>query len=365
MAKQTSRRPRVVVIPGPDEAGARLEKMVKSGRWRPLRYLKLIGGYVCEAESREKLEIAGHPDFTGEIFEDQRVSIINPIPVHSFLRVSTNDWGLKTIQAPEAWKYSQGSGVNVAVLDTGASLNHPALRGRIKGGVNLLSSGRLPQDDNGHGTQVAGIIASRLSAAGAPGVAPKAGLYVVKIFDSNGEANLSDIISGIQWCLDKGISLANLSFGMTESHPLLQKSVQNATKAGLTLVCAAGNEGKPNSVMYPARYPETIAVSALDQSGGLAGFSSRGPEVDLIAPGTEIRSAAPGGRYSVQSGTSFAAPHVTGVLALLQAMQPRRNPEVLRETLYQTAVTVPKLKNPEQGHGLVNALAAVKRLDSN
>lgn len=365
---------RKVVIATSPEVEGMLLSMARKGQCRLIKQLKLVDGYLCEFPARDEgpAVLEDHP-WVADILDDPKITLISPSSKRyspSKTKVLEN-WGIKKIQANEAWKITKGTGIKVAFLDTGASLNHPDLREAIKGGINILNPNSLPKDDNGHGTHVAGIIGARLNDFGVTGVAPESHLYAVKTFDSKGEANLSDIAQGLEWCLDQEIKLVNLSFGLPKDHRLLRSMVKKAASAGLIMVCAAGNEGREgleDSVLYPARYSETIAVSASTQDDGFADFSSKGAEVDYIAPGTDILSTAPKGRYDTKSGTSFAAPHVTGVLALLLGYgstpyaKSAVEPSGLRNVLTNTAQKLPMLTRDEQGHGLVNAVRAVSYL---
>ncbi|MDA8213122.1 MAG: S8 family peptidase [Clostridia bacterium] len=378
MAKRSKQPPqlweRKIVIATSPEVEGMLLSMAKNGQCRLIKQLKLVDGYLCEFPTRAEgpMVLEDHP-WVADVLDDPKITLIPPSSkLYSSAKSRvTQNWGIKKIQADEAWKITKGAGVKVAFLDTGVSLNHPDLRGGIKGGINILNPKSPPTDDNGHGTHVAGIIGARLNGFGVTGVAPESHLYAVKAFDSNGEANLSDIVEGMQWCLDQEIKLVNLSFGIRKDHRLLHSMVKKAASAGLLMVCAAGNEAKEgleDSVLYPARYPETIAVSALTPDDDIADFSSRGPEVDYIAPGTDILSTAPKGRYDTKSGTSFAAPHVAGLLALLLGYGNTSYAKcavehsALRNVLTNTAQKLPLLTRDQQGHGLVNAVKAVSYL---
>ncbi|HEX3031652.1 MAG TPA: S8 family peptidase [Bacillota bacterium] len=261
-----------------------------------------------------------------------------------------------------------GKSVKVAIIDTGVSAKHPDLRQAIRGGINILNPGSTPEDDNGHGTNVAGIIGSRGAATGLSGVAPEVELYIVKAFDSDGAANLSDIVEGLEWCLKQGIKLVNLSFGLPRDHKVLRQLVKKAAEQGMLLVCAAGNEGGSDSVMYPGKYPETICVSALAPGDKLATFSSTGPEVDFIAPGKDILTTEPRGKYALKNGTSFAAPHATGVLALLLGFsqsplcKTNLTTAQIQDILIGSTQHLPNLTPEEQGHGLINALQSMSKL---
>jgi subtilisin family serine protease len=225
------------------------------------------------------------------------------------------------IDAEFAWAEGYtGEGTKVAVIDTGIDYTHPDLIANYKGGKDFVNKDDLPMDDNGHGTHVAGIIAAcNNNDIGVVGVAPNASLYAVKVLDATGSGYYSDIIAGIEWCIGK-VDIANMSLGGTYDSPSLHAACDTAAEH-ILLVAAAGNSGnragRGDNVNYPARYDTVIAVAATDSSDNRASFSSTGPPLDIAAPGVSIYSTYKGGGYATMSGTSMAAPHVAGTLALL------------------------------------------------
>jgi subtilisin len=324
-----------------------------------VRELPLINGVVCEFP-RATVEfyraLAVLPQVM-DVEDDGLMHILcwwrrPAVPV-----AQTVPWGVERVGAPRAWPVSRGRGVRVAVIDTGVNANHPDLKEAVRGGVNVIDPGAPPADDNGHGTHVAGIIGARDNQVGVVGVAPEAELYAVKAFDGHGSGAISNIISGLQWCLDNGMRVVNMSFGGNKNRAL-GRALQAALDAGLVLVAAAGNNGRPDSVDYPASHPGVIAVSALDAGDTLARYSSRGPEVDLAAPGSRILSTY-GDGYRELSGTSMAAPHVSGVAALVLSRWPGVTGDDVERRLKESATPLPSLGRDEQGAGLVNAPAAL------
>lgn len=230
----------------------------------------------------------------------------------------TLPWGVDQIDAELAWGTSTGLGVKVAILDTGIDLTHPDLRDNIKGNINTINSLKTGNDDNGHGTHVAGTIAAIDNDIGVIGTSPKAYLYAVKVLNRNGSGFLSDVIEGLQWSVANGMQVINMSLGTTSDIQSFHDAVTAVYNAGIIQVASAGNAlGGP--VAYPAAYPEVIAVSATDNTNTIAYFSSVGPEVELAAPGVKIYSTWKGGGYNTIDGTSMAAPHVTGTVALALA----------------------------------------------
>ena len=228
----------------------------------------------------------------------------------------TLPWGINRVDAELVWPSgNSGDAVKVAVVDTGISADHPDLKNNIKGGYNAINPLKSWNDDNGHGSHVAGIIAALNNAIGTVGAAPLADLYAVKVLNRQGSGYLSDIIEGLDWAIANNMQVVNMSLGTSSDILSFREAVQRVSAAGIVQVAAAGNSG--GSVGYPAAYPEVIAVSATDSGDALASFSSRGPEVDLAAPGVGIYSAYKGTGYATLSGTSMAAPHVAGSVALV------------------------------------------------
>lgn len=266
-------------------------------------------------------------------------------------------WGVKRLNAPAAWDYTQGEGVKVAVIDTGMDFTHPDLKGNYKGGYNAVTPGTDPMDDQGHGTHVSGTIGAVRNAAGVAGVAPKASLYAVKVLDKNGSGQYSWIIDGIEWAITNNMDVVNMSLGGGQGNEALKQVMQKAGEAGVTVVCAAGNDSGP--VNYPAKYPQAIAVSASDNTDKIASFSSRGAEIAVIAPGVNIYSTRKSGGYTTMSGTSMACPHVAG-LAALAVGAGAKSPDQVRKALTGAASKLPNLKPTDQGAGLVDAFKLVR-----
>ncbi|MBI2626123.1 MAG: S8 family peptidase [Candidatus Nealsonbacteria bacterium] len=238
------------------------------------------------------------------------------------------EWGVDRIDADLAWASSRGFGVNVAIIDTGIDKDHADLVGNLKGGVNFVSKSPAKpadpnkwDDDNGHGTHVAGIVAAVDNEIGVIGTAPEAYLWAVKVLDRNGSGYISDVIDGINWAVNNGMRVVNMSLGTASDIQALHDAVDAAYNAGLVLVAAAGNSGDgngtTNEVIYPAKYSSVIAVAATASDDSTPYWSSEGEEVELAAPGVDIRSTWNDGLYNTISGTSMATPHVAGTVALM------------------------------------------------
>ncbi|MBN2557514.1 MAG: S8 family peptidase [Clostridia bacterium] len=265
-------------------------------------------------------------------------------------------WGVDRIGADEVWEQVVNTGVKVAVIDTGIDLDHPDLAANIKGGYNLISPRKTADDDNGHGTHVAGIIAAVDNDFGVVGVGPTLNLYAVKVLDRRGSGTISTVIAGIEWAIANGMDVINMSLGGAGSSSL-EEAVVKAYNAGIVLVASAGNS-YGGSVGYPAAYPQVIAVSSIDSNDTISSFSSIGPEVDVAAPGGYIYSTYKGGVYAYMSGTSMAAPHVTGAVAVLLTTNGALIPEDVYGIITETVEDLGALGyDTSYGYGLVDVPA--------
>lgn len=272
-------------------------------------------------------------------------------------------WHIRRSGFPTAWRLvQQGKArrdpVEIGLLDSGVDLEHPTLSGLLGPGLNLLAPGEPPRDEHGHGTHIAGILALASGVEAGEGFTgpPPIRIRPVKIFDGMGFGRIGDIIAGLTWCAEQGCGIINLSFGTDgKSSRALAKAVRELAGEGILLVGAAGNDGHQGAVDVPGRYPEVLAVAACNRRDRLARFSSRGPEVDLVAPGSGVLSLAPGGGSCRMSGTSMAAPHVTAAAALLLSAEPGLQPAVVRDRLKQTAEWLPEIPALAQGAGLLRA----------
>jgi subtilisin family serine protease len=233
--------------------------------------------------------------------------------------VDTIPVGITAVRAPEA--HAQlvfGTGVKVAVIDTGIDSDHPDLEAIFKGGINFVTPGNPPEDDHNHGTHVSGILAAVINDVGILGMAPNVDLYAVKVLNAMGSGSFSNIILAYDWCVTNGMQVTNNSYGSSADPGTAFETAFNAAhNAGIMMICAAGNSGpSADSVIYPAKFANAVAVSAIDTDNVIAFFSSRGPEVEICAPGVNVNSTLRGGQYGNFSGTSMACPHVAGACAL-------------------------------------------------
>lgn len=261
-------------------------------------------------------------------------------------------WGIQRIHAPETWTRMAGAGAVVAILDTGVDLGHPDLKDNIVGSYNMINPELSAQDDNGHGTHVAGIVAALHNGSGVAGVAPEAGLLAVKVMDSSGRGTLSDMASGIIWAVDHGANIINLSMETYQPPKIIKAATDYAALKRVLVVAAAGNNA--SQVAYPAAYDSVVAVLAINKDDGAASWTNYGPEIDFVAPGVQIKSLEPGAGTSDFGGTSAAAPHISGLAALAYSAG-FRDAVSMRTALEKAAARLGLIMPEYQGAGLIDA----------
>ncbi|MEH2326780.1 MAG: S8 family peptidase [Nostoc sp.] len=275
-----------------------------------------------------------------------------------------NNWGADLVKAPEVWaKGYTGKGVVVAVVDTGVDYNHEDLKDNIwtnpkeiagngkdndgNGyandihGWNFVDNNNNVLDDNGHGTHVSGTIAGENNSYGVTGIAYDAKIMPVKVLDDSGSGSYTSIAKGIHYAVDNGANVINLSLGGPYSNRTLESAIDYASSKGVIVVMAAGNDGD-SSPDYPARYASKsgIAVGAVDKNNNLADFSNRSGtnEISYVtAPGVKVYSSVPNNQYATYSGTSMAAPHVAGIVALMLSANHNLTDAQVRQIVAETA----------------------------
>lgn len=358
----SGKTPRKIVVFSGDFSGEAKQKVLiaRSGG-QPIKHLRLINATAAHLPRQAEETLARRPEVL-RIDDDLVVqAVARPSGAQPAEEIP---WGVGRIKADQAWPFTTGLAIKVAIVDTGIDLDHADLKYNIKGQVNTINPLKMADDDNGHGTHVAGTVAAVNNSIGVVGVGPKISLYAVKVLGKSGSGWLSDIIEGLDWCVSNGIQVVNMSLGSSTDNLSFHEAVIRVYEAGIIQVVAAGNNGSTTGeVSYPARYPEVIAVSAAqklsDGSLVMAPFSSSGPEVDLIAPGASIKSTYKDGYYKTLNGTSMAAPHVAGVAALTLAVKGPKTPEEMQSHLKNTAENI-RLSSQQQGAGLVRADQAVQ-----
>ncbi|MBA3389359.1 MAG: peptidase S8 [Rubrobacter sp.] len=271
-----------------------------------------------------------------------------------------DQYSLWQIRANKAWNMVRGGPeVDIAVVDTGIDSDHPDLQAKIELRKDFTTTPETPiaEDNDGHGTHVAGIAAAVTdNGTGVAGACPGCDLFVAKVV-KNGGATDADVADGIVWATDNGAEVVNLSLGGPDRSDALKNAVDYAWNHGAVVVAAAGNSGRAVKD-YPAAYPNAIAVAATNKSDRRASYSSYGKWVDVAAPGSGVFSTYLSGGYKSLGGTSMSAPHVAGLAGLLAA-QGRPAPEI-RSRIENTATDLgPDGKDKYYGHGRINAYRAV------
>ncbi|EIT86357.1 intracellular serine protease [Fictibacillus macauensis ZFHKF-1] len=278
-------------------------------------------------------------------------------------------YGVQMMNAPAMWQEdAKGTDIVVAVLDTGCDGTHPNLKDRIIGGRSFIGGDPSDYSDaHYHGTHVAGTIAASFSAKGVTGVAPEAKLLILRVLDEQGSGSYEGINEAIRYAIswrgDKGerVRVISMSLGGPEDDPNMHEAIKTAVEEGIVVVCAAGNEGdsneKSDEQSYPGYYKEVVQVGAIDEQKKLASFSNTNDEIDVVAPGVNIISTFPGGKYAKLSGTSMATPHVSGAIALLIQKEEKEfergltEPEVYAQLCKNTTTIC--LSKRGEGNGLV------------
>jgi thermitase len=272
------------------------------------------------------------------------------------------------IDADEAWTVTRGSGVTVAVVDTGAQLDHPDLQGRLTSGYDFVNHDANPTDDNGHGTHVTGTIVAARNTVGVVGVAPEAQVMPLKALNASGSGTNADVASAFDYAGDAGVKVVNASLGSSTDSPAIEQAI--ADHPNTLYVVAAGNGGTDGigdnvdggSPTYPcaSAAANVLCVGATDDNDVRASFSNYGTtSVDLFAPGVDIVSTWKGSSYVWADGTSMATPHVAGVAALVAAQDPSAGSAAIKARILATVDPVAALAAKSVSGGRLNAGRAV------
>lgn len=293
-----------------------------------------------------------------------RVPTFSPPLVMTAAQIGAQwSWGLKLGGIDKLWEKTKGEGVKWAILDTGIDSSHPDFAGRIVALNDFTGSGFGTDDRVGHGTHAAGTIGAGDSGSGVAGVAPQVKLIVGKVLGDDGSGATSWIAAGVDWAVAQGCDGISLSLTSPSGDPVLEAALRRAVAAGKFVVGAAGNDGpRADSVGYPGKWEDlTLTVGAVDETGALAEFSSRGPQVDCCAPGVKILSCWPGGGYAYLSGTSMATPFVAGAICLMisyrrkQGLPPISNQAALELEIGKNSLHVGGVDRvPDWGFGIFN-----------
>lgn len=267
-------------------------------------------------------------------------------------------YGLQKPDFDVAWSRAKGRGTRVAVIDSGAAIEHPDLKGQIAARHDFVNDNATVEDLHGHGTHTAGTVAARTgNGIGVAGGCPNCRLIVGKALDRDLSGSDSNIADAIVWSANNGAKVINLSLGGPGEKSILKNAIDYANARGAVVVAAGGNGG-PGPI-YPAAYANVIAVAATGPRDGRNSSFSSGSYIDVSAPGFDILSTVPGG-YEYKSGTSMSSPHVAALAGLL-----RGQGRGLLETRYRILRTAADLgsrgKDPYYGYGRINADRATRR----
>lgn len=312
-------------------------------------YRNAFSGFAAKLDANQLAALKKDPEVA--MIEQDRMVSIDPLSVGQASDVVANELprGVDRIDG-ELSKTAQAAGgvnVDVAVIDTGINLKHSDLN--VVSNVSFVKTAGNGEDDNGHGSHVAGTIAARSDGKGVKGVAPGARLWAVKVLNAEGSGQLSDVAAGLDYVTKNAdkIEVANMSLGGKFKSDVIDKALSTAVDAGVSIIVAAGNSNDDTSKYSPANHPQVLAVSAVCDSDGkggglggvlrgnpddsLASFSNYGEKAKIAAPGVAIESCwmADGiepDEYNTISGTSMAAPHVAGAAALIKSNFPNMKP---------------------------------------
>lgn len=234
---------------------------------------------------------------------------------------SKKQWALTLLEGDTLYNQNaRGAGVTIAVIDTGVDKKHKEFSDRITKGFDIYdTAGDGSNDNNGHGTHVAGIIAAGRNGFGTEGLASESIIMPIKVLDATGYGDDADVGKGLIWAVDHGAQVANMSLGGSEPNSVLADAILYARSKGVSVVVAAGNNGSMSPVIYPASDQGAFAVGASGGDNKAAFFSSQGAWVDIVAPGVSILSTWPGDSYRVESGTSMATPYVSASIAVVSS----------------------------------------------
>jgi len=311
-------------------------------------------------------------DFVIELRGDKRVRYAELDKLHSLPLVSGKPFHFPFDRGNNSGKYNSqnakaqvnlssslsktgGAGVQVAVLDTGITFSHPVLKGVALAGANFVSQSLTPKDiaDTpaslavGHGTMVSGVVAL---------IAPKAKILPVRVLNADGTGSTMSIIQGIEYAIQQGAQVINMSFGTNLSSDIMDEVLEEAADKGVILVAAAGNEAS-DKLLYPASHSATLSVGSVDASNKKSVFSNYNKKLILLAPGENIQSAFSDGAYAGGSGTSFSTPFVSALAALLLSKYPNKPIDWIKDQIRESAKPLDK-SNPNYkgklGRGLID-----------
>jgi thermitase len=333
------------------------------------RIKKLGDAYVFQANAMDAKQLMRYfKKWNIEYAEPHYIYLTNEntapadVTVPNDLLYSKYQWNLPIIETEAGWGVGKGStNVIVAVVDTGADLNHPDLKGRLQTGYNVVDPSSPPMDDVGHGTHVAGVISALVNNnQGVAGMTWYNPVMPVKVLDETGAGNTYNVAQGIIWAADHGAKVINMSLGNYADANFLHDAIKYAYNKDVVLIAASGNDNSEEPG-FPAAYPEVFAVAAADSAKKKASFSNYGDYIDVTAPGVNIASTYMHSQYASLSGTSMASPHVTALAALIRSTNPAlKNTEVM-EIMRKTAEDLGTPgKDKYYGYGQIDVVKALQ-----
>lgn len=327
---------RLLVAPRVGLSTAEFDKALKPHNARSLGYIKKLNTHVIELPAGAD-EVA-----TMNVLRKNRNLEYVELDMAVAPAASVSDpaygssWALPKIQAPTAWDSANGSGVTIAILDTGIDSTHPDLAPNLVPGWNIFDNNSNTSDVHGHGTWVAGVAAMAANNGnGSAGVAWGAKIMPVRIADLNAYAYWSTVAQGIYWAADHGAKVVNVSYNGVSGSSTVQSAAQYLRGMGGVVVVAAGNSGALENI---AANDSLLTVAATDQNDARASFSSYGSYVDLAAPGVSVYTTTVGGGYSNASGTSFSSPVVAATAALMLSANAKLTPADVDRILKSTTL---------------------------
>ena len=297
--------------------------------------------------------------------------------------LSSLQWHFSLVQSDQAWILSTGTGVTVAVLDTGLTTGGDDGIGRVSAyGIDIVNGDAYPADGDGHGTHVSGTIAQNTNNnVGVAGLAYSACIMPVKVLGDDGSGSFADIVDGIYYAVNNGAQVINMSLGTAARYgltndPVFDDALDYAYKNDVTVVCASGNDGSRKNISYPAIYPTTIAVGAVDTQSKVTRYSNKGNNLDIVAPGGDNGKDLNGDGFAdgvlqetylngawgywFYSGTSMASPHVAAIAAMLYAYDTSHTPDSILQALVSTARDLNEAGfDKTSGYGLVQTYDAL------
>lgn len=277
-----------------------------------------------------------------------------------------NKWDLTMIDSRYAWNFDcYGADVKIGVIDSG-TIAHPDIKNNILSGYNYITESADVEDNIGHGTFVNGIIAAEINDIGIVGVAPEAKIIPLKCFDVGYKTTVSTISKAVKDAVDKyDCDIINMSLGLTQYSETLEDAINYAVDKGCIIIASVGNTGE-ESVYYPAAFDNVIGVGAVDSNAMITDFSQKNESVFVVAPGQAIISTNMNGSYSEKKGTSFSAPMVSGIIALLLDIDQDLTLETIKSILSQSAIDGGENGyDTSYGNGIVNVKSSIKTLLSN